>query len=401
MPSRRRSRVRPSRAFKIIVAVLTALLSTATGAAPALAGTPEASFDHSPGFPYEGEKLTLTSTSAPADKIVAWEWDLDGDGKFDDATGAVITHGFADAGDHQVGLRVRDTDLDEDEVVNKIVVIAPPRAAFTSAPGSPRTGETVTLTAAAQDTLRRWDWDLDGDGAHDDASGSTVTTSFPTAGAHTVGLKVTDLRDNTDATTRDITVTAPPPPPPLPAAPFAISDQTPAAGRPVVFDATPVDKGHGGVKAHKWDLDGDGIFERNTNKAPAVEVTFGKAGPITPGLLIAFADGSTARHTASMVVEPGAAPSAVRPLLPRHVPVRAGRRSRLRDVRRGGARPRGGRLLHPPRRRLLHGRARAGQRARPLPHHGRARRDRRRQRGPCAPAAGWSRSSTPSSRSRT
>ena len=61
---------------------------------------------------------------------------------------------------------------------------------------------------------------------------------------------------------------APTPPSPLPPPPFSISKQTPAVGQPVVFDATPVDKGHGGAKDHKWDLDGDGVFERDTNRHP-------------------------------------------------------------------------------------------------------------------------------------
>ncbi|MDP9293323.1 MAG: PKD domain-containing protein [Actinomycetota bacterium] len=283
---------------------------TAAGTAPALAGTPTASFNNSPEFPYAGEKLTLTSTSTPADKIAAWDWDLDNDGSFDDATGPAITHSFAAAGDHPVGLRVRDTDGAEAEVVRKIVVLAPPKAAFTAAPSSPRTGETVSLRATSQPGLRAWDWDLDGDGAYDDASGASTATSFSTAGAHRVGLKVTDRRNGTDTATQDINVTAPPP---LPAPPFSISKQTPAVGQPVVFDATPVDKGHGGAKDHRWDLDGDGVFERDTNRAPAVEVTFGTAGPIKPALQVAFADGSTVHYEASMQVGPGAAPAGCSP----------------------------------------------------------------------------------------
>ena len=168
------------------------MLLTAVGTTPALAGTPTASFDNSPEFPYAGETFTLTSTSTPADTIAAWDWELDNDGKFDDATGPAITHSFAAAGDHPVGLRVRDTDGAEAEVVRKIVVLAPPKAAFTFAPSSPRTGETVTLHATSQPGLRAWDWDLDGDGAYDDASGASTATSFSTAGAHRVGLRVTD-----------------------------------------------------------------------------------------------------------------------------------------------------------------------------------------------------------------
>jgi PKD repeat protein len=278
------------------------------GAAPAAAAT-TASFDYSPEFPYPAESVTLTSTSTTTDKIEAWDWDLDADGKFDDASGPEVVHAFSAEGEHPVGLRVRDTTQAESETVRKIVVIGRPVAAFGFAPASPSAGEKVTFTAEAQPSAREWAWDFDADGAYDDASGATAATTFPNPGTYPVGLRVTDQRGGTATAKRDVTVIAPPPPGPPPPAPFAISDQTPPVGKPVVFDAAPVAKGHGGVKDHRWDLDGDGTFERDTNKAPAVQVTFGTAGAITPALQLSFADGSTASYAGSMRIGPGAPPA--------------------------------------------------------------------------------------------
>ena len=72
----------------------------------------------------------------------------------------------------------------------------PPTASFTVAPGAPSVGDAVTLDGSGSSdsdgTIKRYDWDLDGDGEFDDASGVTTFTSFATAGSHNVGLRVTD-----------------------------------------------------------------------------------------------------------------------------------------------------------------------------------------------------------------
>ena len=55
-------------------------------------------------------------------------------------------------------------------------------------------GVTLTFrsTSVGDGGLRRLDWDLDGDGAYDDASGPSATKAFPTAGSFVVGLQVLD-----------------------------------------------------------------------------------------------------------------------------------------------------------------------------------------------------------------
>ncbi len=50
---------------------------------------------------------------------------------------------------------------------------------------------------AGENALSKLEWDLDGDGQYDDASGKTAKLTFDAPGAHTVGLSVTDQQGDT------------------------------------------------------------------------------------------------------------------------------------------------------------------------------------------------------------
>jgi hypothetical protein len=52
-------------------------------------------------------------------------------------------------------------------------------------------------------------WDLDGDGAFDDARGAVTSRAFSTAGRHTVRLRVVDAYGATDVESRTVVVRAP------------------------------------------------------------------------------------------------------------------------------------------------------------------------------------------------
>lgn len=69
--------------------------------------------------------------------------------------------------------------------------------------------------------LVSWEWDLDNDGAYDDASGEMVTWSSCSEGVFVVGLKVTNSFDETDEVDTVINVAAP-----LPAVPLDIKPQS-------------------------------------------------------------------------------------------------------------------------------------------------------------------------------
>jgi hypothetical protein len=72
---------------------------------------PTASFMYGPGSPVIGERVVFASTSSDPDgPIVSEQWDLDGDGAFDDSGGTIASTTFSQAGVHLVRLVIADRD---------------------------------------------------------------------------------------------------------------------------------------------------------------------------------------------------------------------------------------------------------------------------------------------------
>jgi PKD repeat protein len=89
---------------------------------------PIAAFTAFPTVPVVGDEVSLTSYSSDAEgALAAQQWDLDADGDFDDASGAVVTGMFTSPGDHTLRLRVRDNQGATATVSKTITVLAPPR----------------------------------------------------------------------------------------------------------------------------------------------------------------------------------------------------------------------------------------------------------------------------------
>jgi hypothetical protein len=82
----------------------------------------------SAGGPYTvdwGAMLTLDSSSstAPDNNIASYEWDLDNDGQYDDASGVTITTSFNQIGVHTIGLRVTDDGGLSDTDITTVTVL--------------------------------------------------------------------------------------------------------------------------------------------------------------------------------------------------------------------------------------------------------------------------------------
>jgi hypothetical protein len=147
----------------------------------------------------------------PEKSIVAWEWDIDdSDGvSFDpaDLTGSTPTlaGGYAETGsDYTVTVTLRVTgsggiEKTDTMFVNITSANVPPIADA----GGPYYGEVnqlITFDGSASydpneptgDSIVSWEWDMDGDGQYDDASGETVQWSWANPHSGVIGLKVTD-----------------------------------------------------------------------------------------------------------------------------------------------------------------------------------------------------------------
>jgi PKD repeat protein len=100
---------------------------------------PAASFSFAPQAPLTGDLVTFTSSSTPSQgTIKELDWDLDGDGQFDDAQGETVTWTFDQAGTHQVLLRVEQANGETSVAFADVTVAQRPAPAPPA--GNPQVG---------------------------------------------------------------------------------------------------------------------------------------------------------------------------------------------------------------------------------------------------------------------
>ena len=269
----------------------------------AVAGSaPTASFTFSgrnpatPGVPDVGETIDFTSTSTDpngAADIARLDWDLDGDGQFDDGSGPTIAHSFATPGNKTVGLLVTDTSGLTHSTTRTVRVNAPPVANMSILNQQLEPGQKRTVPLAGQ----------------------------PIA----------------------FTANAVP----------AIPGSSPAPGCPV-GPASPASPGSsdpgGSITTYEWDLDGDGSFETNTGNQTSAAVVGGfPAGPRIARLRVTDNDGGTA--TAEFEFRVNTAPTAAVRLRAAHADHRRGGYVRVDSQRPRRRRLRQAHLLVGPRQR--------------------------------------------------
>jgi len=161
---------------------------------------------------------SATPGSAP---IVRYEWDFQGDGKFDftSSTTGSTTFRYDTAGTHSAVFRVTDNaGLTATARATTTVIRAGPPGSPTAritAPTSPisrATGTAISFGGTGTTpagTITKYEWDFQGDGVYDYSSPSTATTTntFPSPGIYTAAFRVTNTAGLTAIATIDITVT--------------------------------------------------------------------------------------------------------------------------------------------------------------------------------------------------
>lgn len=191
-------------------------LSASTASADPLA-PPNAVMTANPNPAEVGETVFFNGAGSTGDAggstISGYEWDLDGDGNFELNTGATPTASRAYTTSASVTPRLRVTDSEGDvaETSISLRVNALPRAGFIFEPSAPVANERVTFSSTSSDPdgslgPSSYSWDFDGDNVFGDATGETVTVSFPRAGTVEVGLRVTDADGATATKTRKVSV---------------------------------------------------------------------------------------------------------------------------------------------------------------------------------------------------
>jgi len=183
---------------------------------------------------------------------------------------------------------------------------APPVAQITVAASAQAfTDEPVAFDGSTSSdpdgTIVSYAWDFDGDGTFDETNATATTSrSYPTAGAFTVKLRVTDEHGHTHDATRSLTVRSR-----LPSAAFTATPAIAGKRQSVTFDGSAASDGDGRIAKHEWDLDGAGFVE-----GPATTShSYATAGGIAVKLRVTDNDGRTA-ETTRIVTITNAAPTA-------------------------------------------------------------------------------------------
>ena len=114
-----------------------------------------------------------------------------------------------------------------------------------STPSAPRAGAPVQLRAASAGRGLTFAWDLDDDGAFDDATGATVSRSFP-AGNPRVRVRATDDDGRTGETTTTLHVHATNL---APTGALSFNRSNPRVGQPVTVSGYAYDDGRSGAPA--------------------------------------------------------------------------------------------------------------------------------------------------------
>jgi PKD repeat protein len=178
---------------------------------------PAASFTATPNPAETGATVGFNGagSSDPDGTISKYEWDLDGNGTYETNTGATATtsRSYATAGTVETRLRVTDDD-GQTATTSRTVTVnnRPPVPSFTATPSPANTRQTVTLNGTASSdpdgTIAKYEWDLDGNGTFETATGAIASTtkSFTATATLTLGLRTTDNSGATATTTRSLTV---------------------------------------------------------------------------------------------------------------------------------------------------------------------------------------------------
>ena len=260
----------------------------------------------------EGTAVAFDGTgSTDADgTVVAWAWDLDGDGQYDDSTSSQPSRTYDDDAAVAVGLRV--TDDDGATAITSASLVIQNAAPVVSA-GADVTvgadGHLVRTGSFADPGADTWSATVDwGDGAGPQplalsGTGFTLDHTYPGAGTRTVTVQVCDDDEGCGTDTVSVVV-----PDPANVPPTAAVDgpSTVVEGATATFDAGGSTDSDGDVVAWEWDLDGDGAFDDASGEQAAVATS--DDGTVAVSVRVRDDDGGVSSPVSATVVVTNAIP---------------------------------------------------------------------------------------------
>lgn len=257
-----------------------------------------------------GETTTLDASNSTTDQgdIVECDFDVDGDGSFEVVgdDDCVVTQVYNQVGQYNVTVRAWDSQqqTNEDTVLLTVAENQPPNANFTWSPSAPSPGDSIEFDASgATDSdgdIVEYRWDFDDDGSVDAVRQTpTVTHTFTDPGSYPVTLEVVDDDGATDTITREVPVDG------NPIARCTVSATTVEPGEQVIIDAS-----DSNAELVRFDVTGDGEFDR-TNDADFTEVvTYADPGTYTPAVRAEIGQQSDSEECSTITVAENEPPTA-------------------------------------------------------------------------------------------
>lgn len=148
----------------------------------------------------EGEPVALSAAGSidPYGRALSFAWDLDGDGAFDNATAADITHVWPDDGQFVARVVVTNSVGFTDTAQSSVFIAnVPPAIRSIAHAAVSRLGEEVVFVVEASDVAAdplsyAFDWENDGVFDTADQPSNTIARRFDQLGARTVAVRVRD-----------------------------------------------------------------------------------------------------------------------------------------------------------------------------------------------------------------
>ena len=264
-----------------------------------------------PNGPYttdEGTPITFDASGSSdldaGDSIVLYEWDLDNDGEFDDATGVNPIATWNDDYSGTVTLRVTDTNGETDTASTSLTVnnVAPTANLDNNGPKDESSVVTVLFTdqddPGTSDTFTySFDWDNDGTYDIEDQVGASAEYTWYDEGTYTVKGRIKDNDGGSTEYTTDVTVNN--------VAPTAtIGNNNPQdEGSAVTVSFTDQDDpGTSDTFTYSFDWDNDGMYDIEDQEGASAEYTWYDEGTYTVKGRIKDNDGGSTEYTTDVTV---------------------------------------------------------------------------------------------------
>ncbi|MEZ5338272.1 MAG: PKD domain-containing protein [bacterium] len=264
-----------------------------------------------------------SASVAPSSSIVDYEWDLDGDGTFNEAdNGEDLAQGSSTAqftynatGLVNVSVRVSNSfNLKSSASVGITPTEQANLAPTASISADVSSGElplAVNFDASASfdtdGTIVLYEWDFDGDGTFDSNTGTSPSAGFvySNAGTYDPVVRVTDDDGAVDTasltesggSTLDVNR--------APVADIAADTLSGTLPLTVNFDASGSSDLDGSIVLYEWDFEGDGTFESSTGTTATTSFTYTAGGTFDPAVRVTDNKGATDTASISETVGGG------------------------------------------------------------------------------------------------